>query len=206
MSQLCAREIVVPARAPCVCRRCSASPAPRAAIYLRPLGANSRNPGSAEQAHDVNALSMLWDAKVCRVEYFESADPAIWRSRCKMFSKVARCCVAKPLTSERMPVGVWRPTRRYAIDDQPAALGSTHPVPSAHRRERLARKTSNIKIMVWEPPWWPTAYVPEHLFGSGGPRVAQANHAAAEGVNFARGRHLTLARQPKSVKHVGKRF
>ena len=96
-----AREVVVPARAPCVCRRCSASPAPRAAI-LRPLGVDSRNLGSPEQAHDVNALSMLWDAKVCRAEYFESADPAIWRSCCKMFSKVARCCVAKPYARGRV--------------------------------------------------------------------------------------------------------
>ena len=60
--------------------------------------------------------------------------------------------------------------------------------------------------MVWELPWLPTAYVLEHLFGSGGPRVAQANHAAAEGDNFAGGLHLTLARQPKSAKHVGKRL
>ena len=36
------------------------------------------------------------------------------------------------------------------IDDQPTALGIAHPLSSAHRRERLARKTSNIQAMVWE--------------------------------------------------------
>ena len=119
---------------------------------------------------------MLWDAKVCRVEYFESADPAIWRSRCKMFSKVARCCVAKPLTSERMPVGVWRPTRRYAIDDQPAALGSTHPVPSAHRRERLARKPAAYRSWSGSSRGSPRLMSLSIFLGRADP--AQANRAA----------------------------
>jgi hypothetical protein len=50
------------------------------------------------------------------------------------------------------------------VDDQPAASGITHSLSNSHRRERLARTTSNIKVMVREFLGWPSADVLEQFF------------------------------------------
>jgi hypothetical protein len=92
------------------------------------------------------------------------------------------------------------------VDGQPAASGITRSLSNSHRRERLARKTSNIQIMVWEFLGWPNADVLEQFFGSGGPCVTQANHTAADGINLACRCHLIRARQPESLEHVGQRL
>ena len=83
------------------------------------------------------------------------ADPAIWRSCCKMFSKICPvlCDQAFDVLQKECPWAFGGQRGANVIDDQPAALGITRPLPSAHLRERWARKTSNMQIMVWELPW-----------------------------------------------------
>jgi hypothetical protein len=154
---------------------------------------------------------MLWDAKVCRVDDFESnfvRGPGHAAQSLQHF--LERCIV---LRDQAFDVLQKKCTRTFygqrgddVVDDQPAASGITHSLSNSHRRERLARKTSNINIMVWEFMGWPNADVLEQLFGSGGPCVTQANHTAADGINLACRCHIIPARQPESLEHVGQRL
>jgi hypothetical protein len=154
---------------------------------------------------------MLWDAKVCRVDDFESNFVRGPGDVAQSLQNLLERCIV--LRDQAFDVLQKKCTRAFygqrgddVVDDQPAASGITHSLSNSHRRERLARKTSNIKIMVWEFLGWPNADVLEQFFGSGGPCVTQANHTAADGINLACRCHLILARQPESLEHVGQRL
>ena len=107
---------------------------------------------------------MLRDAKVCRAEYFESHVVRGPRHLAQLLQNALESCPvlrdqAFDVLQKERPWAFGGQSGDNVIDDQPTALGITHPLSSAPRRERLARKTSNIKITVWELPWLPTAYL-----------------------------------------------
>ena len=117
---------------------------------------------------------MLWDAKVCRVDDFESnfvrGPSHVAQS---LQNSLERCIV---LRDQAFDILQKKCTRAFCgqrgddvVDDQPAASGITHSLSNSHRRERLARKTSNIKIMVWGFLGWPNADVLEQFLGRAEP-------------------------------------
>jgi hypothetical protein len=81
-----------------------------------------------------------------------------------------------------------------------------HPLARTHCREGLARKTSNVEVMIWKLFRPPPGNVLEKLARPSGPRVTKANDMAAVLVDLAGRSHLVFARQAKPVQHVGQRF
>jgi hypothetical protein len=74
------------------------------------------------------------------------ADPAMWQQSLQTI--LERCIV---LRDQAFDVLQKKCTRAFygqrgddVVDDQPAASGITHSLSNSHRRERLARKPSNI--------------------------------------------------------------
>ena len=83
----------------------------------RPSEREPRDHGVPEQTHDVNALSMQWDAKACRVDDFESNFVSGPGHVAQLLQKLICTlhCVAWPSllrSPKEMQAGVVWPTRR----------------------------------------------------------------------------------------------
>ena len=117
---------------------------------------------------------MLWDAKVCRVDDCESNFVSGPGHVAQLLQNIIECCFV--LRGQAFYVLQKKCTRAFCgqrgddvVDDQSAASGITHSLSNSHRRERLARKTSNINIMAWDFLGWPNADVLEQFFGRADP-------------------------------------
>jgi hypothetical protein len=79
------------------------------------------------------------------------------------------------------------------LNDEPTSRRVVHPQARTHGGEGLARKTRNIKVMVWKLFRAPTGNVLEKLAGPGVTCVTKANDTATKRINFASGDHLVPA-------------